>query len=812
MQDILHRLPNNLPEAFDQALGRIPDRRYGDRIFQVVAVAETCLTGEQLSVALTILPGDPTWKGVRLPHSVKQVVSRCGGGLLELDEEDNQVRFIHHSVASHMENRSVGIDGRKLARSWIADAESFMGSVCVTYLNFADFDKRITLNKRLDPSSISERLKKEASNTNPLLASMIRHLKMDKRRRPAPDQLNIFMTLLEAQIPKNEAMMCFLPYASKLWVKHTAHFTEEDGAKLDVLWRALVDDTPPHVWVPWSTSPNGTEGMIDYALNESHAYLYRHIIRNHSKNDYPFIWTRQWLSEKMQSDEAKVEYLNPLIERCLVAGPSFVAAAYFLVLLTTPCEDIQFALDIGRKHLVEIEAGGVADHLWAVVEETCSAMSLHTKPKGAPIALAAALGVLVLLPNLGKSPDPTQDAAFRCLDVLSRAKLDHCFNMVWKNLSLIASWASNRQSFASLALQIAITYNNFDLVRTITTENDIVLSIIEHQLERLKANADSIIRLKTASLLDLRSHVIKEQPAVGNEGLETIRTQLMNGNYNQAIRHIRMWFGRKRSEDSSVPERGSLRRILEWVIVYRCDKALEEMSSYLSEAVNNWPTVLIDVITTYAQSERRGRVEDYWRERKIFFTFLEEIKGLSTRKIYLTGSERGPTTDSAFTALHAAALWQPYAFDAILRLQPNAAYRRTTHGLTPLTLSICGRRRRPEKRFFSIYLRKRIETLYDAVTPKGTDTPGGNPLLSLLHCSIACCPSDITRLLVGYGAKSCPVGTEDYETYTILRIIALLENRIWHGGDREQWRSQVEEFTSLEDYYPKSSIPRHGGP
>ncbi|KAK3497878.1 uncharacterized protein B0T23DRAFT_309912 [Neurospora hispaniola] len=811
VQDILHHLPKDLPQAFDQALDRIPDRRYGDRIFQVVAVAETCLTGEQLSVALTVQPGDPTWNGARLPHSPKQVVSRCGGGLLELDEEDDQVRFIHHSVVPHMGNRKVGTDGRSLTRSWMADAESFMGSVCVTYLNFADFDKRMTLNRKVDPSSISERLKKEASSSNPLLASMVRHLKRDKHRRPAPEQLNVFMTLLEVQIPKNEAMTCFLSYASKYWTRHTAHLTEEDAAKVDILWRAIINDRPPHVWVPWNTSLDGEGGMIEYALNKSHAYLFRHIIRSHSQNNHVFIGTCQWVSEQIQNDKEKVQCLDELKERCIVAGPSFVAAVYFLVLLTsTPLENTsaQFALHMARKHLIGIGVQGVVSHLWALIEETRSAASLYrgTNSKSAQVALAAALTVLALLRRTRNSPDPTEDDVLRFSDILSEAADDHCFKIVWDNLPKVAGWASDPQSLASQALQNAIAHNNFDLLRMITTNIYVDLSLIRDVLQRAKENAESIFRSKITSLLNLTSHSNKVWFVVDDHVLETIRIHLMNDDYKQAMQSIGGWLDRERSNHSSVPDLSLLQKIIEWTISYRCDKVLEAMPC-LSEAVKAWPTILLDVMTTYAQPERVGREEDLERERKIFFKLVDEVQKLEFNDIYLTGSDSGPSVDSQWTALHAAALWQPYAIGAVLKLWPGAIHRRTTHGLTPLAVSICAR---PKQKGHSSIpsLGPRVLAFLKAATTGEAEALCGDSLLSPLHCSIACCPPDITQILVEHGATSSVSLTdpEDSKTYRILKIIALLESKISWRGTYMTWKSRYKANMSLEDYY-KDKLP-----
>lgn len=777
VQDILHHLPKDLPQEFDQALDRIPDRQYGDRIFQLVAVAETSLTGEQLNVALTVQPGDPTWMDSRLPHNPKEVVSCYGGGLLEMDEENNQVRFIHHGVVSHMGNRKVGMDGRSLTQSWLADAESFMGSVCVTYLNIAEFDKRMVLSRRIDPGSISERLKKEPSSYNPLLATMVRHLKRDKHRRPAPEQLNIFTTLLEAQVPKNETIMCFLSYASKLWAQHTAHLTEVDGAKLDVLWRTLIDDRPPHVWVPWSTSPNGKGGMIKYAVQNSHAYLYRHIIKNHLRDDYAFIHrhTTEALGDHPE-DEEQARRLDNLVERCIVAGPSFVSTAYVLILQSTPSEDHQFALDMARKHLMELEVGSVVSHLCALIEQACSAVSVHINPKSVHMALAAAFTVLVSLRRLRKSQDPTEEDAFRCLGILSESAAGHCFMMVWDNLPMVAGWAPDAQSLASLALQTAIAQNNFSLVQTITMNIDVDLSIIKHVLGSAKEIANSTFRSKITTQMNPTFHIIKEQPAAGDEGLETIRRHLMNQDYIQATESLWRWLKCERSDFYSVPDTSLLRNIIEWAIFHRSYEFIKKLPlPLISQVVEAWLSVLIDVMTTYAQCGRPGREDDSERERSIFLALLDEAKNHTPNRRYLSRPGFDILADSEWTVLHAATLWQSsYAIDGLFKAWPVIQTRGSRRAWTPVAVAM------------------RTHTL-----------------LSPLHCSIACCPPHITRLLVSHGATSAPsfTETEDSMAHTMLMIIALLESRIYYRRSYTRWCSRSKLCTSLEEYYVDSTIP-----
>lgn len=96
--NLINNLPKDLPEAFERALEEIIDDRYGDSIMKLVMAAPSPLSVDELRVALAVVPGDPAWYAAKLATNESQLIPLCGGNLLEVDEEDGKIRFIHHSV------------------------------------------------------------------------------------------------------------------------------------------------------------------------------------------------------------------------------------------------------------------------------------------------------------------------------------------------------------------------------------------------------------------------------------------------------------------------------------------------------------------------------------------------------------------------------------------------------------------------------------------------------------------------------------------------------------------------------------------
>lgn len=99
IRDALADLPKDLSETFSRILHKSggPGQLYQSRILQLVVAASRPLTADELREALSVLPGDTIWTPSRLLNDVYSSLACCGC-LLTLDEVENTVRFIHHSV------------------------------------------------------------------------------------------------------------------------------------------------------------------------------------------------------------------------------------------------------------------------------------------------------------------------------------------------------------------------------------------------------------------------------------------------------------------------------------------------------------------------------------------------------------------------------------------------------------------------------------------------------------------------------------------------------------------------------------------
>lgn len=106
------------------------------RILSWILGAKRPLTLQELQEAISIDPNDKYWDKSKIPTDTdgrRFLESR--GALASFDDTDTTVRLTHHTVAQYL-HKIVFVDGT---------SENFLLDICLTYLNFHDFETQVTL-------------------------------------------------------------------------------------------------------------------------------------------------------------------------------------------------------------------------------------------------------------------------------------------------------------------------------------------------------------------------------------------------------------------------------------------------------------------------------------------------------------------------------------------------------------------------------------------------------------------------------------------------------------------------------------------
>ncbi|TQN69704.1 hypothetical protein CSHISOI_05772, partial [Colletotrichum shisoi] len=142
-----------LPETFDRALQRIianGNEEIAQSIFKWTAVVRQPLMLEQLKEALSVEPLQEYSRPDRFVNGIDRLSVWCEN-LVQIEYSDETVRFSHHSILKYMLEPASGpleafhfdYDG----------ADSAVGSLCLTYLDFNDIKSAL-----MDLKHISNRL------------------------------------------------------------------------------------------------------------------------------------------------------------------------------------------------------------------------------------------------------------------------------------------------------------------------------------------------------------------------------------------------------------------------------------------------------------------------------------------------------------------------------------------------------------------------------------------------------------------------------------------------------------------------------
>lgn len=261
---------------------RITDRRYEGRIMKLVISAVTPLHIDEMRVALSIVLGEPVWHGDRIAKDGAQLISLCGGNLLDLDEEDRKVRFIHHSVIQHLLLPAAS-PSTTAYHFTLEDAQNFTGSTCVTYLNLPTFDDRMTIARNLKSDDLLDNIVQSNQQNSSVVSRVVQHIRFRDNKRGRTSQIDIGRVVAEiqaARIKDDLDPRSFLRYATSNWLSHTALFDEEiqDCKKTWKLWWRLLYGGVAIVTPPCPDIAGEPLPALLWAVKKAHGSLFRNII------------------------------------------------------------------------------------------------------------------------------------------------------------------------------------------------------------------------------------------------------------------------------------------------------------------------------------------------------------------------------------------------------------------------------------------------------------------------------------------------------------------------------------------------------
>lgn len=280
---ILENLPRSLPEAFDQALLRISDVRYGSRALQLVAVADPPLSSDELRVAVSVEPGNLAWTSSTILGSGRSLAFQYGGSLLEIDEEDLCVRLIHHSVFLHL-TKPPALHAAAPFHFDLSDAEINLAEICVTYLSYGIFENQLRKGQNIALGDILDRVQDSVLKPNTITQKAWSIVSRSGRRTNSAniDVERLLHELRSHQSKVSDEIYFFLEYATKHWLDLTKCLPKPLQPAVHTLWTRLVDGIAGSTLeaLPWT--PRCPASATTWAICNQHKSLLKHQLCNPS--------------------------------------------------------------------------------------------------------------------------------------------------------------------------------------------------------------------------------------------------------------------------------------------------------------------------------------------------------------------------------------------------------------------------------------------------------------------------------------------------------------------------------------------------
>ncbi|KAK2667507.1 hypothetical protein RAB80_016698 [Fusarium oxysporum f. sp. vasinfectum] len=223
IRETIQNLPRDLTETFERNLTKASSSDtsgYHIRIFKLLVSARELLTIEQLREATSVVAGQTTWDPARQISRIERVLRFCGS-LVMVDEEDETVRFIHHSA------RSFCLNSPNNTAAWTFtenEAERAMAETLVTYLGYNIFDTRLSRNvvPKIEANDIPKRVALSTIKTN-LVGKGITDRLLNLRSQLRHDVGPVLAESAKGYWKDDSHQFPLLTYASNNWILHTSH-------------------------------------------------------------------------------------------------------------------------------------------------------------------------------------------------------------------------------------------------------------------------------------------------------------------------------------------------------------------------------------------------------------------------------------------------------------------------------------------------------------------------------------------------------------------------------------------------------------
>ena len=241
---LLKHHPDPLYDVFDLAVAKAKDSKYQPRLFQIVVGSLRRMKISELAIALGVPAEQSQWNLDRIPQfeDAAAWIYTCSGGLLEVDEEDDTVDFVHGSVYYYFtdQERTKEVHPIKMVGQYRPDiCDRIMGGMCLIYLDLPFHQRQVVRynSNHVSDAQILAAVQKHTAESSPVLKLARQAMRWRGRKSglassgTSVDLLKVAEHYLEDQKRLREVgaakiiePLILMDYISEYWLHHLDHF------------------------------------------------------------------------------------------------------------------------------------------------------------------------------------------------------------------------------------------------------------------------------------------------------------------------------------------------------------------------------------------------------------------------------------------------------------------------------------------------------------------------------------------------------------------------------------------------------------
>ena len=253
--------------------------RLAKKVFSWVATARRPLLLEELREAIAIEPLQLYSDRERLVTDMSQIVSCCEN-LIVLDEQNRTVQFTHHTVKIFLldsfrdqANANFHFEQR--------ETDHHVGEICVTYLNFNDFQRKLIRKGPSLPTPEAILMASLSVGSNSIGKSVWKRVTWlrEHHRKSNTNPVHVFTgTVLQNNLGALRELQTehpFLSYAVEYWLHHSADF-KRTKTQTWHLWEELLLSEEEPAELPWDRSEwlQRTRTIRRWICDQEHVALF----------------------------------------------------------------------------------------------------------------------------------------------------------------------------------------------------------------------------------------------------------------------------------------------------------------------------------------------------------------------------------------------------------------------------------------------------------------------------------------------------------------------------------------------------------